>query len=734
MGEREDFTVAVAGDVSYDWNIAHNDENGAKTAHASFQAGGAALLRDLIARVAEQSPEGPVASARVLPEGAPQVPCPTDDSFNQRFAVWSRHLRDKDNKEEAEQVWRVQEFLGRQRASADTTQPARAAVEDPAQKVDLLALHDADLGFRDHPELWPRTIREPDQAPPWVLLRTVQPIGTGPLCDRLQELADRTIVVIRIDDLRLGGMHVTRELSWERTAQDLLAELCANQHLANCAHVVVSFTTAGALLLSRAPEGDGERDCQLIFDPEVMERMWNERYPGGMIGGVTALTASIVREVIREPERPDVAWGVQRGIKAMRELDRYGYDEAKHPGDEFSVGYPFDRVVPELCRELDPGEKKPFAEAPVSGRSPSHPSLTRIFGGSEKPWTILEDRHHGEDLLELATRMVEEGGARALPEVPRGKFGKLLTFDRGEIEGLQSVRALISQYDQRERSQPGRQSHPLSIAVFGPPGAGKSWGVRQVAGSVIGDRATALTFNLSQFDEPRGLIDALHQVRDVSLAGKLPLVLWDEFDTSRVTAGGQQKLGWLPHFLSPMEDGEFQDGQLTHPIGPAVFVFAGGVYDRMERFAADAASFEDAKAPDFVSRLSGYLDVVGPNPRDGERRKDPYFVVRRAVMVRSMLERTWEDIFHPADDRSYRQPAIDPGVLTALLLTREYRHGSRSLESIIASSIVPEQDSFGRSDLPSEAQLDLHVDAPDFLRIVRETPASGAAPVPVAVD
>jgi hypothetical protein len=154
----------------------------------------------------------------------------------------------------------------------------------------------------------------------------------------------------------------------------------------------------------------------------------------------------------------------------------------------------------------------------------------------------------------------------------------------------------------------------------------------------------------------------------------------------------------------------------------------------MERFAADAASFEDAKAPDFVSRLSGYLDVVGPNPRDGDRRKDPYFVVRRAVMVRSMLERTWEDIFHPTGDLSYRQPAIDPGVLTALLLTREYRHGSRSLESIIASSIVPEQDSFGRSDLPSEAQLDLHVDAQDFLRIVRETPASGAAPVPVAID
>lgn len=729
MGARKDFTVVVAGDVIYDWNVARESAE-AKSAHASFQAGGAALLRDLVAKIAAWPPDGLAAPADVLPKQGPRRPCPTDGRFNQSFAVWSRRPQTKDEKDDDE-VWRVEEFLGLQRSEGGSAQPALGGTQEAPERADLVALHDANLGFRDREELWPRAIMEPGAAPPWVLLRTVQPIAGGPLWKRLEPFAEKTIVVIRIDDLRLGGMHVTRELSWERTAQDLLGELCANQQLARCAHVVVSFTTAGALVLSRAPEGDGERDCRLVFDPAAMERMWNEQHPGGMIGGVTALTAGIAREVMREPGRPDVHRGVRRGIRAMRTLDLEGYDEERHPHGEFSVGYPLGRVARELCQEEDPDEEAPFAEAPVSGRSPSHPSPARIFGGREEPWTILEDRHR-EDLPALARRMVEEGAERALPEVPRGEFGDLVTFDRDEIEGLQSIRTLIHQYAQRER--PAR---PLSIAVFGPPGAGKSWSVKQVAGAVIGKRATPLTFNLSQFDEPKGLIDALHQVRDASLAGKLPLVLWDEFDTTRVTAGGHQKLGWLPHFLSPMEDGEFQDGQLTHPIGAAVFVFAGGVYERMERFAADAEAFEDAKAPDFVSRLSGYVDVAGPNPRGDDRRQDPYYLVRRAVMVRSMLKRTWPGIFHPVADEEredrYERPTIDPGVLEALLTTKEYRHGSRSMESIIATSVVPEQDSFGRSDLPSEAQLDLHVDARDFLRIVSETPAIEAAAAPVAV-
>ena len=133
-----------------------------------------------------------------------------------------------------------------------------------------------------------------------------------------------------------------------------------------------------------------------------------------------------------------------------------------------------------------------------------------------------------------------------------------------------------------------------------------------MAKSLLPGQIEAITFNLSQFDSPDDLLSALHQVRDVGLSGKIPLVFWDEFDTSLA----ETPLGWLRYFLAPMQDGKFQEGQISHPIGRAIFVFAGGTSASMAEFDKGATSrtFESAKGPDFVSRLKGYINVLGPNP------------------------------------------------------------------------------------------------------------------------
>jgi hypothetical protein len=81
-------------------------------------------------------------------------------------------------------------------------------------------------------------------------------------------------------------------------------------------------------------------------------------------------------------------------------------------------------------------------------------------------------------------------------------------------------------------------------------------------------------------------------VRDVGLSGALPLVFWDEFDT----ALEGKKLGWLRYFLAPMQDGRFQDGQLVHPIGRSIFVFAGGTSTTMEKLAGTAPEEYRGKA------------------------------------------------------------------------------------------------------------------------------------------
>ena len=56
-------------------------------------------------------------------------------------------------------------------------------------------------------------------------------------------------------------------------------------------------------------------------------------------------------------------------------------------------------------------------------------------------------------------------------------------------------------------------------------------------------------------------------VRDEVLRGNTPVVFWDEFDS--------REYHWLQYLLAPMQDGKFQDGQINHPIGKSVFIFAG---------------------------------------------------------------------------------------------------------------------------------------------------------------
>jgi hypothetical protein len=203
-------------------------------------------------------------------------------------------------------------------------------------------------------------------------------------------------------------------------------------------------------------------------------------------------------------------------------------------------------------------------------------------------------------------------------------------------------------------------------------------------------------------------------------------VFWDEFDTTL----GDKPLGWLRYFLAPMQDGTFQEGQITHPIGRAIFVFAGATSPTMEEFARQAFSeevdtrqaFRVAKGPDFVSRIKAHVDIKGVNRpkvvRGGPLLADPFFIIRRAIVLRFLLKRHWPMLFTKAGNRE--EVNIDPGVLKAFLEIEEYKHGVRSMETIIMTSLLQGQSHYERSCLPPEEQLDLHINASEFLDLVHE--------------
>src|SRR5262249_28883469 len=93
----------------------------------------------------------------------------------------------------------------------------------------------------------------------------------------------------------------------------------------------------------------------------------------------------------------------------------------------------------------------------------------------------------------------DEEAARLLRQVPVAKYGKALrAHDRVEVEAYRALYALLRNYVRQRDPE-----RPLSVAVFGPPGAGKGFGVKSVAEELSAQnpkRAIAeVAFNLSQY-------------------------------------------------------------------------------------------------------------------------------------------------------------------------------------------------------------------------------------------
>jgi hypothetical protein len=291
-------------------------------------------------------------------------------------------------------------------------------------------------------------------------------------------------------------------------------------------------------------------------------------------------------------------------------------------------------------------------------------------------------------------------------------FGKLFAFDE-ELDQLRTFQALISAYV--AQASPRR---PLCLAVFGPPGSGKSFAVKQVVAGV--PRPTPETqlplveVNLTQVAHPGELGRVLARIAGEQDKNTVPVVFFDEFDAARDGA----RFGWLGWFLAPMNDGVFlHEGALVR-LQRAVYVFAGGTASTFAEFAEPAAihPFRFAKGPDFVSRLRGVLEVRGPN--------HPPRLLRRALILRHELrERLPKEAW-----TSFR---VDDGLLDSLLAAGRYRHGARSIAALVEMSRFGTQG-FAHADLPYADFLPMHVDRGplDPRRIGGSIALSGKIPAP----
>ncbi len=664
-----------------------------------WQRGGAGLLADLVSSIAAGIGGGTTFTIRQL--NAPKRAAgrasghvgPENETFHHSTALWLPHEYEPQNKElkDPPKAWRVEEFLGVRRSQSARVFGRWARVNDDDPHACIVVLDDAALGFRDHEELWPASLTEAESRP-WIVVKTSRPIAEGPLWKHLcAHHSDRVIAVMTANDLRLTNVQLSRELSWERTAQDLAWEMHHNDRLEGlrrCAHVVVLFNAAGAFLCSR--DKTDALQCTLLFDPMVIEGVWEQQHPGQMVGYSSCLVTGIVHELMLDSAAPDINRGILKGVHAMRALHREGYGVRGAKAAEVRLTFPEKQVAGAFAVDKETLDAE-FATVPVP------------LPVASRNWTFLGLRYPDE-VEKIAAKVVEAGADKVLKGVPFGIFGALTTVDRQEMESLRSIGALASEYLAQEKPK-----RPLSVAAFGPPGAGKSFGITELARSLRPGGIEVREFNMSQLRSIDELLSAFHQVRDVGLSGKIPLIFWDEFDSAF-----DGPFGWLKYFLAPMQDGKFLHGNLPHPVGRAIFVFAGGTSPTLQEFGRglDPEIARAAKLPDFVSRLKGYINVLGPNPVQG--RDDPHCCLRRAILLRSMLKRDAPQI------ESRKKLQIDSGVLRALIETTRYKHGARSMESIIAMCRLEGKTSFERSALPAPAQLDLHVDGMNFLALVHQ--------------
>ncbi|MCI0684529.1 MAG: hypothetical protein L0Y71_20650, partial [Gemmataceae bacterium] len=617
-------------------------------------------------------------------------------------------------------VWLVTEALGFLGPDRGASTEAGAAPQPPMPDPDLIVLDDHGNGFRNEPSAWPEALTNWDGRAP-IIHKMRHPLDKGRRGDALWSHLERQltrgaanyVLVVSADDLRdTDGVQISQGLSWERTAKDLLFQMRhtpALRPLECCPCIVVLFGWDGAIVCRQAGESNAAL-ASLHFDPQRLEGGFASGFRGTMFGTTSAFLATLVgllatadEERRKLPNAAKLPLGeiVDGAIPECLARARLWMETGFGRGDVPVPGYPVEAVFPQLPRTSEPPPDV-FSWTlvpPASSPTDADPANWRIIN---QEWPSIS--------AVIAREYVRTGQSPGLMRSPMGVFGNLKTVDRAEIESYNAIRTLV-----REFLESKSRERPLCIGVFGPPGAGKSFGVKEVIKSIEGHCVKDLTFNVSQFTAEHDLVAACHRIRDKVLEGIMPFVFFDEFDSAGLDG---TLLGWLRSFLALMQDGKFRDGEEMHPLGKCILVFAGGTAASFREFEQQAvAAPAERKGRDFVSRLRGYINVMGPN-RQGE---DPAYVLRRALVLRSMLERN-EDargLFN-----SKKELQIDEGVLRALLLVSRYEHGTRSMEAILEMSQLAGQSRFDCYALPPLDQLAIHVPAEEFAMLARTAPDS----------
>ena len=514
-----------------------------------------------------------------------------------------------------------------------------------------------------------------------------------------------------------------------------------------------------------------------VFMVPGMQPGLSEFEAHGRIIGVHGLLAySILEYLAGAPTELELASDIKRGLMRCRRLRNHGYST---PGELFPVEDSTEKVYVNYPREI---WKKGLREAtdllldvkdPLTGQHagphevickvqyPENPAChsratLRIFHTMDKTISgqfvgsplncirIIQDIGLDKDAakrLKIRTNddWVEIGGkpcpvdsfakqeiqSFGLRQRISMQFGDFAMADPKEAGPMLDLAQRVRQHVFNNRYNSPENGSVFNFALFGSPGSGKSFLAREIA-RLIDSNGTIFTpdeFNLSQFSEPEQLTRALATIASKSVGGKVPLVLWDEFDS--VIDG--KRGGWLARFLMPMQDAHFFDGRQKWPIGTAVFAFIGGTFPTAEEFRAwacrttkpadDPPEAVLLKARDFHSRLYTALDMPSiveldkrPAENGGRRCQmfntdwgNSYAKLARAVLLRQFFRNNSK-----VGKTAFLEEIDDE--LCKFLLAIPLRHGARSLQRLVEACLVSKPTRARMIHLPPQHFLAEHIE------------------------
>ena len=281
LGAMSKKTIQVAGDVCIDvLGVAHSHisadanpkmENWRLTGEirTSYRFGGTFLLRDMVRAAARCEVLGPELITPPALHGR-RKPSRFDDQLIERLTrqeIVHSVLRidefKKNAKAEKEKILRVKTTEGFSGpAKGDPTIDVRPP---KSERVDIVVLDDTGNGFRAAQDQWPKAVKVRNNGKsPLILHKLHRPLplpsaGGGAVGGGkdstlwktlLRNYPEQRVVVVSVDDLRDDDVPISKGLSWERTALDLvwhLVNLPRWQALKNTPHLIVRLGLDGAL-------------------------------------------------------------------------------------------------------------------------------------------------------------------------------------------------------------------------------------------------------------------------------------------------------------------------------------------------------------------------------------------------------------------------------------------------------------------------------------------------------